>query len=336
MATEELPPLASDIKRVVILGGGIAGSLLAKSLQFRADIFLVDPKEYFEIPWASLRAMVEPSFAERTVINHSDLPYQWATCCIYCGHLDHVPKTRTERLKQYQADKICQFHFDCWRGPTGVELAGEIVVDFPDKKVTLVHRGSRLLEFIGAKASKKALDWLTSKKVEVLLNQSVDINTASDGTYQTSGGETIIADCHFVCTGKPIGSSWLKDTILKDNLDGHGKLVVDDNLRVRGLKNVFAIGDITAIPEIQQGYLAQRHAVVAAKNIKMLMSGEKETKLATYKPGSAIAIVSLGRRDAVAQLPFATICGCIPGMIKSRDLFVGKTRKQMGLKPTLT
>lgn len=43
MATEELPPLASDIKRVVILGGGIAGSLLAKSLQFRADIFLVDP-----------------------------------------------------------------------------------------------------------------------------------------------------------------------------------------------------------------------------------------------------------------------------------------------------
>ena len=129
-----------------------------------------------------------------------------------------------------------------------MELAGEIVVDFPDKKVTLVHRGSRLLEFIGAKASKKALDWLTSKKVEVLLNQSVDINTASDGTYQTSGGETIIADCHFVCTGKPIGSSWLKDTILKDNLDGHGKLVVDDNLRVRGLKNVFAIGDITAIP----------------------------------------------------------------------------------------
>ena len=82
--------------------------------------------------------------------------------------------------------------------------------------------------------------------------------------------------------------------------------------------------------------MAQRHAVVAAKNIKMLMSGEKETKLATYKPGSAIAIVSLGRRDAVAQLPFATICGCIPGMIKSRDLFVEKTRKQMGLKPTLT
>lgn len=86
------------------------------------------------------------------------------------------------------------------------------------------------------------------------------------------------------------------------------------------------------IQEIQQGYLAQRHALLAVKNLKMLMSGEKETKLATYKPGSALAIVSLGRRDAVAQLPFVTISGCLPGMIKSRDLFVGKTRRKMGLK----
>lgn len=133
-------------------------------------------------------------------------------------------------------------------GPTGVELAGEIVCHHPDKKVTLVHRGSRLLEFIGAKASKKALDWLASRKVEVLLNQSIDTDSASDGTYQTSGGETITADCHFVCTGKLTGSSWLRETMFKDYLDSHGKLVVDDNLRVRGLKNVFAIGDITALP----------------------------------------------------------------------------------------
>ncbi|KAL8170492.1 hypothetical protein V2J09_022296 [Rumex salicifolius] len=43
-------------------------------------------------------------------------------------------------------------------GPTGVELAGEIATAFPEKKITLVHRGSRLLEFIGLKASRKAYD----------------------------------------------------------------------------------------------------------------------------------------------------------------------------------
>lgn len=161
--------------------------------------------------------------------------------CINCNFILFI-STEYEKIKSANSILIIG------GGPTGVELAGELVVDFPDKKVTLVHRGSRLLEFIGAKASKKALDWLASRKVEVLLNQSVDINSSSGGTYQTSGGETIVADCHFLCTGKPIGSSWIKDTIFKDNLDSHGKLMVDDNLRVRGLKNVFAIGDINAIP----------------------------------------------------------------------------------------
>lgn len=128
-----------------------------------------------------------------------------------------------------------------------MELAGEIAVDFPEKKVTVVHRGSRLLEFVGSKASRKALDWLISKKVEVLLDQSVNLDGITDGVYQTSKGETINADIHFLCTGKPVGSSWLTETVLRDSLDSHGKLMVDEHLRVRGRKNVFAIGDITDI-----------------------------------------------------------------------------------------
>lgn len=134
-------------------------------------------------------------------------------------------------------------------GPTGVELAGEIAVDFPEKKVTLVHKGSRLLEFIGPKAGDKTLDWLISKKVDVKLGQRVNLESVSEGsdTYLTSTGDTIKADCHFLCTGKPVGSDWLKDTILKDSLDTHGMLMVDENLRVKGQKKIFAIGDITDI-----------------------------------------------------------------------------------------
>ncbi|PWZ19528.1 Epithelial splicing regulatory protein 2 [Zea mays] len=135
-------------------------------------------------------------------------------------------------------------------GPTGVELAGEIVVDYPGKRVTLIHRGSRLLEFIGDKASKKCLDWLTSKKVDVLLQQSVDLGSLSDTkkVYKTSGGETVTADCHFLCIGKPLSSSWLHDTILKESLDSKGRVMVEKDLRVKGFNNIFAIGDITDIP----------------------------------------------------------------------------------------
>lgn len=134
-------------------------------------------------------------------------------------------------------------------GPTGVELAGEIAVDFPDKKVTIVHKGSRLLEYIGPKASRKTLKWLQTKKVDVKLEQSVDLDSFSNEnkTYQTSLGETIRADTHFLCIGKPLGSAWLKETLLKDDLDGHGRIQVDEHLRVKGKSNIFAIGDITDI-----------------------------------------------------------------------------------------
>ncbi|XAR60182.1 NADH:ubiquinone reductase (non-electrogenic) [Bertholletia excelsa] len=351
-------------RRVVVVGGGVAGSLIAKSLQFHADVTLIDPKEYFEIPWACLRSMVEPSFAERSVIHHRD--YLTNGCLITSsainitknevmtaegrsvvydylviatGHADPVPKSRGERLQQYRADnkKIekARSILIVGGGPTGVELAAEIAVDYPDKKVTLVHKGSRLLQFVGLKASMKSLAWLKSKNVEVKMQQSVDLKSISEGdkTYVTSEGETIKADCHFLCTGKPLSSQWLNETILKDSLDSDGRIKVDENLRVRGFKNVFAIGDITDVKEIKQGYLAEKQALVAAKNLQLLMAGGSESKLATYASQPAQAIVSLGRKEALAQLTFATIIGRIPGLIKSKDLFVGKTRKQRGIDP---
>ncbi|CAL0329011.1 unnamed protein product [Lupinus luteus] len=347
--------------KVVIVGGGVAGSLVAKSLQFDAHVTLIDPKEYFEIPWANLRAMVEPTFAERTLINHRD----YLTCgdivtssvvnvtetevltadgcqiaydylVIATGHADHVPETRSERLDQYKAEnqkiKSANSILIVGGGPTGVELAGEIAVDFPEKKITLVHKGSRLLEFIGAKAADKTLNWLESRNVVVKLEQSVDLNSVTDGYYQTSHGETIEADCHFLCIGKPLASAWLRETALKNDMDSQGRIKVDELLRVKGRNNIFAIGDITDIPEIKQGFLAQKHAEVVVKNLKVIMEGGRECRLVTYKPlSSVLAIVSLGRKDAVAQFPFLTIIGRIPGFIKSGDLFVGKTRKQMGL-----
>ncbi|XP_059307783.1 uncharacterized protein LOC132059244 [Lycium ferocissimum] len=356
--------LGGEKKNVVVIGGGVAGSVVAKTLQNEANVSLIDEKEYFEITWASLRSIVEPTFAKRSVITHTEylpqakiiasaavditdtdiltkqgnrIPYDYLV--VATGHTQSGASTKPEKISQYLAEnekiKAANSILIVGGGPTGVELAGEIAVDFPAKKVTLVHRGSRLLEFIGESASKKALNWLTSKKVEVIVGQSVDVNSASEGVYKTSGGETIVADCHFFCIGTPFGSAWLKETILKDSLDSRGRLMVDSNLRIKGHNNIFATGDITDIPELKQGYLAQEHAKVAAKNITLLIKGaEDDHKLAVYKPATkALALVSLGRKDAVAQFPCLSIAGRVPGMIKSGDLFVGKTRKGLGLQP---
>ncbi|KAI3982602.1 hypothetical protein MKX01_031341 [Papaver californicum] len=354
--------LETGKKRIVVVGGGIGGALAAKSLQSDADVVLIDPKEYFEITWAGMRAKVEPSVAERMVMKHRDyftngrlvmssavgatemeiltadgesIPYDYLV--IATGHNDSFPKTKSERIEQYQAEynkiESADSILIIGGGPSGVELAGELAVDFPGKKVTLVHSRQRLLDFVGPKASKKALNWLISRKVEVILGQSVDLKSHSDGdkTFKTSTGETILADIHFLCVGRPLASSWMKDSVFEEALDAQGRVMVDKHLRVKGHKNVFAIGDITDIPEMKQGYLAQEHALLTAKNIKLLMDGGKESKLRSYKAGSDMAIISLGRREALAQFPFATLIGCFPGLIKSKDLFIGKTRKTMGV-----
>ncbi|CAA3010828.1 apoptosis-inducing factor homolog B [Olea europaea subsp. europaea] len=310
--------------------------------------------------------MVEPSFAARSVIYHKDyltngrllvskvinisksevlteeghqVAYDYLV--IATGHNDTFPKTRTERLKEYYAEnekiEAASSVLIVGGGPTGVELSAEIAVDYPDKRVVLVHDGSRLLEFIGPKAADKTLEWLKSKNVEVKLRQSVELNNSSRGskTYVTSSGEVIKADCLFMCTGKPLASAWLKESFLNNSIDDFGRLKVDENLRVKGYKNIFAIGDITDVKEIKQGYLAQKHALIAAKNLKLLMARGKESKMAGHKPRSIKVFVSLGRHDAVAQFPLTTISGLVPGLIKSKDLFVGKVRKQLGLDPRL-
>lgn len=88
-------------------------------------------KEYFEITWGSLRAMVEPAFAERMVIKHSDYltnveivastatnltagevftadgrSFVYDYLVIATGHKDLFPETRAERLAQYQAGQL--------------------------------------------------------------------------------------------------------------------------------------------------------------------------------------------------------------------------------------
>uniref|UniRef100_A0A0D9XP98 FAD/NAD(P)-binding domain-containing protein n=1 Tax=Leersia perrieri TaxID=77586 RepID=A0A0D9XP98_9ORYZ len=355
--------------RVVIVGGGIAGALLAKTLESHADVVLIDPKEYFEIPWANLRAKMEPAAVERTVIPHTEYLHHakvvtasavsvddsvvltsggggavaYDFLVIATGRMCNRPQRRDDRLRMFEHDKAriasSNSILIVGGGPIGVELAAEIVMANPEKHVTIVHGGPRLLMVMGEKASSKALEWLKSKHVVVLLDQTVDVTAAAGenvNVFTTSAGETVNADCHFVCTGRPVASGWLKDSFLGEHVDGEGRLMVDEHLRVGRLRNVFAVGDITDVPEAKQGYLAQRHAMVVSRNLKLLVKdgGGKtaEQKLHRYKASKAAITVTLGRRDALSELPFMTVIGHIPGVVKPRDLFISRTRRMMGLK----
>ncbi|KAH7284588.1 hypothetical protein KP509_34G061300 [Ceratopteris richardii] len=350
-----------DPKHVVVLGGGIAGAFSAKLLEDHCDVTLIDPKDHLEIPYGQLRSIVQTDFADRTLVLHSDylkkarhilgfaekasitevvtstgelLPYDFLV--IATGSTHKGPSTKVERIQEIQSEnkklKEAKRTLIIGGGPVGVELAGEIAVDFPDKEVVLVHSGARLIDFLGEKASRKAFDWLKKKHVDIRLNEKVNLDgSGSSNRHTTSSGSSIEADCHFLCVGKKVSSSWMESTFLGESLDEKGRLKVDEYLRVDGHSNIFAAGDVTAIKEIKQGFLAAKHAEVVAENVKRLISAP-DSKLHAYKPlAKPMGVVSLGRHVAVAQLPFGTILGWIPGLLKSGDLFVGKTRKALGL-----
>ncbi|GJS61056.1 sperm protamine like protein [Tanacetum coccineum] len=71
-----------------------------------------------------------------------------------------------------------------------------------------------------------------------------------------------------------------------------------------------------------------KQASVAAKNMKLLLMKEAKAICQLTSP-IQLKPVSLGRNDAVAQLSLTAIIGLVPGLIISKDLFVGKTKKKL-------
>ena len=53
----------NPMKRVVIVGGGYAGTSLARSLDAAVEVVLVEPRDRFVHNVAAIRALVEPATA---------------------------------------------------------------------------------------------------------------------------------------------------------------------------------------------------------------------------------------------------------------------------------
>jgi apoptosis-inducing factor 2 len=159
--------------RVAIIGGGFAGCKIAQLLlaepSFR--VTLIDPTDFFEMTWVNLRGMVNPEWAQRSIVPYATfLPgiqhikdeatsleakrlvtksgqsVDFDFCVIavgssYAGFLKAAPSTSTS------AQRLAEIHAHSVRikdaaqvlivggGPSGVELAFEILDVYPGKKV---------------------------------------------------------------------------------------------------------------------------------------------------------------------------------------------------------
>lgn len=220
-------------------------------------------------------------------------------------------------------------------GAVGVELAGEISEDCPDKKVILVSSKDKILPNLNPKASKIAKEILLSRQnVQIILNDRVDLSNLKDNfkiqNATTKNGLEIEFDTFFNCIGSLPNTELIKNS-KPDWLDQKGFIQVNKNLQVLKSENIkiFSLGDCSDVNEEKMAINASKHAEIIAGNIKKLLSNKRNLK--PYNPSNKLLmIVTIGRKDAILNAGSITISGCIPARLKARDLFTTKFRKMLG------
>ncbi len=212
-------------------------------------------------------------------------------------------------------------------GVVGVELAGEIAYAMPKAQVSLAHNSDVLLNGFKEKAQKKAQQQLEDLGVNIIFNSRYQ---QKDGRYvNRNSGIASDADLVFEATGVLPNNDFLKPNMAKI-LNEQGFVSVNEHLEVLDYKNLYALGDIADIGEAKLGYLAQEQGNYVAKSIIKKRKG-KPSK--AYKRNPLMALIPVGQKRGVVQLPFAVTTLKQLVNLKQKDLFIGKIYKAFGTSP---
>ncbi len=200
-------------------------------------------------------------------------------------------------------------------GPTGVELAGMLAEmrdfirtrDYPELKRTegdiyLVDGGNALLAPMSEKTHQETYKIFEKLGVKVLLEKRV--TDYKDGIVTFKSGETIEARTLIWAAGI-IANTF--EGIPKESLGPANRMITDAFGQVKGLQDVFAVGDISiqfADPAYPNGHpqLAQ-YAIQTGKNLARnfkLQAKGKPLKPFKYFDRGEMAVI--GRNRAVADL----------------------------------
>lgn len=200
-------------------------------------------------------------------------------------------------------------------GPAGIELAGALAEmkkhvipkDFPDldlskMNINLYQSGGRILNTMSEEASEKALSYLRSLGVNVMLNARV-VSYEADRVKLEDGGsfatDTVIWTAGV--RGAPVPG------LPEESKAGGNRILVDLYNRVHGTENVFAIGDVAACihTDSPRGHpmlapVAQQQGRHLAENFRNLIRNKPLIPFA-YKNRGVMA--TIGRARAVVDLP---------------------------------
>jgi apoptosis-inducing factor 2 len=357
--------------RVAVVGGGYGGVTVAKALDDVADVMLIEPRDAFVHNVAALRAVVDPEWTNRIFIPYDGLLARGtvrrdravrvaaSTVELASGAsliADYIVLA-TGSTHRYPAkidvpdsgrgkDKLRDTHralagasgvLLLGAGPVGLEFAGEIKAAWPDKAVTIVDPRPELAfgrfpgDFhagLGAQLAELGIGLMLGTSLAGPPPTAPGKLGAFTAT--TESGAVVRADIWFACYGAAPAVGYLAPDLVPA-LRPDGRVAVTPELRLPGQPAVFAIGDITALPEMKMARAAQKHATVAAANIRALIGGD--SALATYEPAADAIVLPLGPKGGVSYAPEVGVLGAGPTSdLKSAGLFVDVYRDMLGAR----
>ncbi|WP_020566205.1 NAD(P)/FAD-dependent oxidoreductase [Trinickia symbiotica] len=376
-----MPEHLSDTQ-IAIYGGGIAGALLAKTLSRDFRVTLVDPSEYFEVPMAAPRSLVKAEFAEHSVIpfakalpgvNHirgtlvelrpdgglvelHDGRRQvvkgrvtvLATGSVFSNSLMRaiggasVSERKAFYVSYQQRIEASQRILIVGGGPIGVEVAGEINEHHPQKSITLLEGGPRLLAGTSEAAAAHAAKVLKERGVKILVNERLQRadSTSADvlapaGEALTERGRRIPYDLLIWCVGGKPNTGYMK-AHFASALNAAQRIRVTPQLRMVGSDTVFALGDITDLDENKMAWHIASQVKNAAYNIRaVLTQSANSRRLRAHKPqtGNPMMAITLGSRNGVLHLPVVGVVRspAFSRMAKAGHMLVPKYRKALGV-----
>lgn len=169
-------------------------------------------------------------------------------------------------------------------------------------RFVLVHSHDRILPQIGEELATYALHKLKGRGIEFFLGVHVK-EVSVDGVTLEDGTELSAATVVWTAGNRPNPAV----ASLACEHNHAGAVITDETLRVKGLTDVWAVGDCAQVPDYFQdgnpcpptAQHAQREGAQAAKNVAAALRGKAARPFRFRNLGT---LVPLGHRTAVAEL----------------------------------
>jgi len=207
-------------------------------------------------------------------------------------------------------------------GPVGVELAAEVAVRYPQKRIALVDSSTSLCSpFAHEKSSSYVEGWLKKRGVELILGEKCEPG-GQGGGLMLSNGKRVEADVVYKCVGMRPDTGLLENGPYAASRDARGYAIVEESLQLKGGSGrVFCLGDAMTIEgssHTRLGHTAEVQAKVVASNIERLDKGltmchyPKQTDAGE----SNMYCISLGPTDASMRFGDAVVNGFFAAFVK--------------------